>query len=454
MTESSSLRGISVIVIGAGFGGLSSGIELASKGAKVLIFESFPDMKRQGDVIQIPANATRLMSRWGKVIETVAGISACPEVLKIQDKSGKALLDQPLHTGYDGFPNLYSPRGKVQELMHDHAVSLGVEIKFGTTVTEIFDTDSEAGVVADGNTYKADLIIAGDGVHSKARSYVTGISDRPKKSSFAVYRSWFPLSLLQQDPLTADLLKSGKDLFQIWIAEDTHAILTTNNPLQSATCFDTSDISEDWNLRGDPKDMLACVQDWDPRLRGIIEKIPPECLIDYKLLWRDPVPQWISQHGRVCLIGDAAHPHLATSGTGAAQAIEDSATIATLLGITGKANVPLALRAFQKLRYERTSLTQRMGWETRHVWHQTDWDMVSKNPEILKFPQPAWLLGSDAVKYAEDNFEAVKAHIEKGAVFQSTNVPDGHVHQDWTIEMMLANEGKRVDKDFYKTRDK
>jgi 2-polyprenyl-6-methoxyphenol hydroxylase-like FAD-dependent oxidoreductase len=50
------------------------------------------------------------------------------------------------------------------------------------------------------------------------------------------------------------------------------------------------------------------------------------------------------------LVGDAAHPHLATSGQGAAQAIEDGATLGAVLDRAGKSNIPLALKAFEKLR--------------------------------------------------------------------------------------------------------
>jgi len=96
--------------------------------------------------------------------------------------------------------------------------------------------------------------------------------------------------------------------------------------------------------------MLKCVQGWDPQLVEVIKQIPPDCLIDYKLLWRDPVKPWVSQGGRVCLVGDAAHPHLATSGTGGAQAIEDGATIAVLLERTGNKDISLALRAYERLR--------------------------------------------------------------------------------------------------------
>jgi 2-polyprenyl-6-methoxyphenol hydroxylase-like FAD-dependent oxidoreductase len=96
--------------------------------------------------------------------------------------------------------------------------------------------------------------------------------------------------------------------------------------------------------------MLAAVEGWDQVLLEVIKQIPPEVLIDWKLLWRNPVKQWVSEGGRLALVGDAAHPHLATSGTGGAQAIEDGATIGALIDINGKANIPLALRAYEKLR--------------------------------------------------------------------------------------------------------
>lgn len=103
-------------------------------------------------------------------------------------------------------------------------------------------------------------------------------------------------------------------------------------------------------------------------------------------------------------------------------------------------------------RFERTALTQRMGWETRHRWHQTDWEQIAKHPEYLKLPQPAWLNGADAEQYAYDNFAAVKEHLEKGTAFRSTNIPDDHIHRDWTIDEMMSQEEKQADEDFYQVK--
>ena len=96
--------------------------------------------------------------------------------------------------------------------------------------------------------------------------------------------------------------------------------------------------------------MLKIVDGWDPLIVAAMKAIPRDKLIDWKLLWRDPVRQWVSKTGRITLVGDAAHPHLPTSGQGAAQAFEDAATLGALVDKLGKAGIPTAFRAFEKLR--------------------------------------------------------------------------------------------------------
>lgn len=306
-------------------------------------------------MIQIASNATLTMRKWGHILANIVKIAAQPDTLKIMDQAGKALLDQPLPPDYEGHPNCFSHRGMTQQWMYNYALSLGIEFQFSSRISEFFEDESSAGIIIDGQRHSADFVIGADGVHSKARNFVTGKPEKPQKSGFAVYRSWFPLENLVGNPRTEWIATSPKDLMMIWIGKDTHAIITTNVKLKSLTCFathkDTSDIEESWSFPGNKEDMEAAVKDWDPVLIDVIRAIPPEVLIDWKLLWRNPVKQWISSKGRTALVGDAAHPHLATSGTGGAQAIEDGATLGSLIDINGKNNIPLALRAYEKLRY-------------------------------------------------------------------------------------------------------
>lgn len=96
--------------------------------------------------------------------------------------------------------------------------------------------------------------------------------------------------------------------------------------------------------------MVKVVEGWDPVIHAAVQAIPPENIIDWKLLWRDPIKKWVSANGRVAIAGDAAHPHLPTSGSGAAQAIEDAATLGALTDKLGTKDIPLTLRTFERMR--------------------------------------------------------------------------------------------------------
>lgn len=139
----------------------------------------------------------------------------------------------------------------------------------------------------------------------------------------------------------------------------------------------------------------------------IISKTPVDKLVDWKLVYRDPLPTWVSGygsapgHGRICLLGDAAHPFLPTSAQGATQALEDGVTLAVLLRKAGKNNIRGALRAYQDVRYERVKAVQKTGETTRDMWHKTDWELVRKDPSLIQFPREDWIFKHDAEGHAE-----------------------------------------------------
>lgn len=57
-----------------------------------------------------------------------------------------------------------------------------------------------------------------------------------------------------------------------------------------------------------PGDCTPIRGGWDPRCAAIIAKAPPECMVDWKIVYREPMETWVSPLGRMSLIGDAAHP--------------------------------------------------------------------------------------------------------------------------------------------------
>ena len=106
-------------------------------------------------------------------------------------------------------------------------------------------------------------------------------------------------------------------------------------------------------LQGKLEDVYKVFEGWDPLCKKIVSKTPEEKLVDWKLVYRDPLPRWVSDGGRTCLLGDSAHPFLPTSAQGATQATEDGVTVAICLREAGKSNVQAALRAFQDIQIGR-----------------------------------------------------------------------------------------------------
>ena len=116
---------------------------------------------------------------------------------------------------------------------------------------------------------------------------------------------------------------------------------------------DDKKVQESWSNLIDPETVLkttAKIPGWPEVADRLIRLTPADRCHDFKLMWREPQPTWISPLGRVVQIGDAAHTFLPSSGNGATQAIEDAVSLATCLRLAGKEDVGLATRVHNKLR--------------------------------------------------------------------------------------------------------
>jgi 2-polyprenyl-6-methoxyphenol hydroxylase-like FAD-dependent oxidoreductase len=178
-----------------------------------------------------------VMEPWGKVLDEVTRSGALLDNMTIMNKEGKVLLEQSLQPVYKGYPNTCAKRGQVQRSLLDYAISLGVEVNLGAPVVEVFESDVSAGVRIGDKLHEADCVVAGDGVRSKARAFVTGVADRPKKSGYAIYRTWFPLDVLRGDSILEGIPTCERAICKVWIAPESHALLTTNLNMQAATFF-------------------------------------------------------------------------------------------------------------------------------------------------------------------------------------------------------------------------
>jgi 2-polyprenyl-6-methoxyphenol hydroxylase-like FAD-dependent oxidoreductase len=103
----------------------------------------------------------------------------------------------------------------------------------------------------------------------------------------------------------------------------------------------------------DPADVLKTLDsedEWDQTFVQVVKQTPPQTVVDYKIMWRDPSMEWASKGGLVLQLGDSAHSFLPTSANGATQAMEDGISIAACLELAGRHNIPLATRVHTHLR--------------------------------------------------------------------------------------------------------
>lgn len=176
---------------------------------------------------------------------------------------------------------------------------------------------------------------------------------------------------------------------------------------------DEANVEESWSAPGYVEEAIKAIPDWAPICHDIIRATPEGCLVDWKLVFRDPLPTWISPKRRIALIGDAAHPFLPTSIQGASQSMEDGVTAAVCLELAGKQNVQEAIRVYEKIRYPRVLATQRTGVTNRDAWHKADFDYVRKNPESVKLPRLDWVLNFDCEKHAYDVYQETAEFLKE-----------------------------------------
>jgi len=224
--DTKSTSGIHVLIVGAGFGGLTAAIECRRKGHSVMLLESFSELRPLGDIISFGANGSRIFSRWDGIIDKLETICHQADRIAYYDYRGKHIYTQVWAEGREWGRKLDGHRGEIHEVVWNYALQLGVDIRLGQRVDEYFETDSEAGVIVNGDRIVADVVIAADGVRSTARKIVLGYDDKPKSSGYAVYRAWFSAENIRKNPRTAWLCETG-DKHVAWLGPDVHFIVAT-----------------------------------------------------------------------------------------------------------------------------------------------------------------------------------------------------------------------------------
>jgi salicylate hydroxylase len=134
--------------------------------------------------------------------------------------------------------------------------------------------------------------------------------------------------------------------------------------------------------------VLAAFEGWHPQVRSILDTVQETFV--WGLFERVPMPRWSA--GRVTLLGDACHAMLPFLAQGAAQAIEDGATLAACLAKCTPQDVPRALQTYESLRIPRTTRVQAASQANRTRFHLPDGPEQQERDAQIRNAATDWFL--------------------------------------------------------------
>lgn len=145
--------GIKVIIVGAGFGGLTAAIECYRQGHDVEIYESFPELKTLGDIISFGGNAGRIFYRWknGEIAARLRELSIDLREYGFRIHkwdTGEVVFHQITPPQKEDAPFFNGHRGELHQVIFDYARDeLKIPIHLGNYVTDYFEDENSAGII-------------------------------------------------------------------------------------------------------------------------------------------------------------------------------------------------------------------------------------------------------------------------------------------------------------------
>jgi len=386
---------ISLAIVGAGIGGLAAALSLLKVGVDVHVYEQADALTELGAGIQISPNASRILHGLG-LGDRLAATGVKPRAFHQRRwDDGRTLLRTLLAEAMEaafGFPYYHMHRADVLAALTRAfpAERLHVGHRFTALVDHGDCVEAE---FENGKRVCVDALVGADGIHSAVRNVLFG-AENPRFTGCVAYRGLIPAERVAHLNLEVSAL--------VWMGPGKHFVHYFVRDLQllNFVAIIERDVwtRESWTDRGEVADALAAFEGWHPQVRAILGAVDETFI--WALFDRQPMPRW--SVGRVTLVGDACHAMLPFMAQGAAQAIEDGATLATCLAKTAARDVPEALRRYAMLRLPRASRLQAMSEANKTRFHLPDGPAQQRRDEEMSRGKTDWSLDAVAWLYGHD----------------------------------------------------
>jgi 2-polyprenyl-6-methoxyphenol hydroxylase-like FAD-dependent oxidoreductase len=330
-----------VIIVGGGIGGLTLALMLHRRGIGATVFEQAGEIREVGVGINTLPHAIAELAELD-LLPALDAAGIRTRELIYMNRHGQTVWQEPrgLFAGFK-VPQFSIHRGTLQKLIHDAVVArLGPDaVRTGRRL--LGTIEDEGGVTAHfvdsrwgeaGETIRGDVLVGADGIHSVVREHLFPDQGPPSWNGIRMWRGaveW-PQFLDGESMIIAGGMQAKLVLYPI--ARGSRPDTRLTNWVVNVRLGDPSrpPPREAWSRTGRFEDVLPFAR------RFTVPGVDVEALIratpvfwDYPMCDRDPLPRWT--HGRVTLLGDAAHPMYPVGSNGASQAILDARCLADAL---------------------------------------------------------------------------------------------------------------------------
>jgi salicylate hydroxylase len=357
-----------IIVAGAGIGGLTASLALAAQGFGVIVIEKAEQLETIGAGLQLSPNASHILIGLG-LRHHLAPHVFVPEGISVMSaRTGKEIgripLGEPVETRY-GAPYWIAHRADLQSALLARVLqNPAIELRLGTEFKSVTSGTSDVRVVqrrgAEQCEETALALIGADGVRSGVRQEIFPES----VASFTGRVAWRGIIDAAQFLPTFD-----RNRTQLWLGANAHLVVY---PMSGGRQLNVVAISRgagdaaSWNDIANASDIRQefKLDQWPTAARAIVDAV--DGWRRWSLFSVDANGPWVRD--RTALLGDAAHAMLPFIAQGAAMAIEDAAVLAGSLRRIPD-DIPAALRHYADARQPRVKRVQLAARQTGHIYH-------------------------------------------------------------------------------------
>ncbi|MER7751837.1 FAD-dependent monooxygenase [Kitasatospora sp. NPDC097643] len=330
------------IVIGGGIGGLTAALALHRQGVPVTVHERAASLEPVGAGLALAPNALRSLDRLG-VGDRLRALATPHPAVGLRRPSGRwlARTDTAAFESYFGDTIAAVARAEVIDALVDALPAGTVRTDSPAELVDPGDGSFPAVVRTPEGEQSAALVVAADGIRSATRARLFPHHPGPRYSGFTTWRTIVPTP--GRFPAAAgEVWGRGRLAGIVPLAGDRVYLYFAALAPAGARADSRDELAELLRLFGD---WCAPV----PELLGLAD--PARVLRNDVWELADPLPA--HHHGRVALLGDAAHAMCPFQGQGACQAIEDALVLASRL--TPGTDPAVALPDYTASRLPRTT---------------------------------------------------------------------------------------------------